>query len=74
MRYAIIVLWMLFGSMSQAVAQVSIAIGLPNISIGINVPLYPQFEQVPGYPVYYAPQDEFELLLLRRHVLGVPER
>ena len=56
MRYAIIVLWMLFGSTSPAVAQVSIGIGLPNISIGINVPLYPEFEQVPGYPVYYAPQ------------------
>jgi hypothetical protein len=56
MRYAIIVLWMLFGSMSPAVAQVSIGIGLPNISIGINLPLYPEFEQVPGYPVYYAPQ------------------
>jgi hypothetical protein len=30
--------------------------GLPNMSIGINLPLYPQFEQVQGYPVYYAPQ------------------
>ena len=28
MRYAIIVFWMLFGSMSPAVAQVSIGIGL----------------------------------------------
>jgi hypothetical protein len=56
MRYAIIVLWMLFGLMPPAVAQVSIGIGLPNITIGINVPLYPEFEQVPGYPVYYAPQ------------------
>jgi hypothetical protein len=56
MRYLIIVLWMLFGSMSPAVAQVSIAIGLPNLSIGINVPIYPELDQVPGYPVYYAPQ------------------
>jgi hypothetical protein len=56
MRYAIVVLWMLFESMSPAVAQGSIGIGLPDISIGINVPLYPEFEQVPGYPVYYAPQ------------------
>ncbi len=56
MRYLIIVLWMLFGSIAPAVAQVSIAIGLPNLSIGVNVPFYPQFERVPGYPVYYAPQ------------------
>ena len=56
MRYLIIMLWMLFGSMSPAVAQVSIAIGLPNLSIGINVPIYPEFDRVPGYPVYYAPQ------------------
>jgi len=56
MRYLIIVLWMLSGSMSPALAQVSIAIGLPNLSIGINVPMYPELDQVPGYPVYYAPQ------------------
>jgi hypothetical protein len=56
MRYLIIVLCMLFGSMSPAVAQVSIAIGLPNLSIGVNVPIYPEFDRVPGYPVYYAPQ------------------
>jgi hypothetical protein len=34
---------------------VSVAIGLPNVSIGINVPVYPEMEPVPGYPVYYAP-------------------
>jgi hypothetical protein len=27
-----------------------------SVSIGINVPVYPQFVAVPGYPVYYAPQ------------------
>ena len=27
-----------------------------SVSIGINVPVYPQMVVVPGYPVYYAPQ------------------
>jgi hypothetical protein len=26
------------------------------VSIGINVPIYPRLVVVPGYPVYYAPQ------------------
>ena len=56
MRYLIIALWLLSGAMSPAVAQVSIAIGLPNLSIGVNVPIYPELDPVPGYPVYYAPQ------------------
>ena len=57
MRGAIVLLSILFGAASApAIAQVSIGIGLPNLNIGINLPLYPQFEQVQGYPVYYAPQ------------------
>jgi hypothetical protein len=36
--------------------QVSLGFGVPGISIGINLPLYPEFVPVPGYPVYYAPQ------------------
>ena len=56
MRYAIIVLWMLFWSASSAVAQMSIGIGLPGVSIGINLPVYPELVPVPGYPVYYAPR------------------
>jgi hypothetical protein len=40
---------------APAAAQVSIGIGLPNVSIGINIPLYPDLAPVPGYPVYYAP-------------------
>jgi hypothetical protein len=43
-------------SVISAEAQVSIGIGLPNVSIGINLPLYPELAPVPGYPVYYAPQ------------------
>jgi hypothetical protein len=26
------------------------------VSIGINLPIYPEFERIPGYPVYYAPR------------------
>jgi hypothetical protein len=56
MRYVLIVLLMLFGLATSAIAQVSIGIGLPGVNIGINLPLYPEFERVPGYPVYYAPR------------------
>lgn len=56
MRYGLIVLWILFWSVTSAIAQVSIGIGLPSVSIGINIPLYPELVRVPGYPVYYAPR------------------
>jgi hypothetical protein len=56
MRYAIIVLSMTFGLATSALAQSSIGIGLPGVSIGINVPLFPELVRVPGYPVYYAPR------------------
>ena len=55
-RYGLIVLSMLICSATFAGAQVSIGIGLPNLSIGINLPVYPELAPVPGYPVYYAPQ------------------
>jgi hypothetical protein len=55
--YGFVALGMLMGSANQADAGVSIGIGigLPNLSIGINLPLYPDLVAVPGYPVYYAP-------------------
>ena len=46
----------LFLSATPAIAQVSIGIGLPGVSIGLNFPVYPQLSRIPGYPVYYAPQ------------------
>src|SRR5476649_569892 len=55
MRYVLIVLCMLFGSVTSAMAQLSIGIGLPGVSIGVNLPVYPELVPVPGYPVYYAP-------------------
>lgn len=42
----------------SAGVSIGIGIGLPNLSIGINLPLYPELVPVPGYPVYYAPQVE----------------
>jgi hypothetical protein len=41
---------------TPAVAEVSVAVRTPNVSIGVNVPVYPDLVRVPNYPVYYAPQ------------------
>jgi len=46
-RYELIAL-LLLCSVSAAEAQISIGIGLPNVSIGINLPLYPELVLVPG--------------------------
>ncbi len=54
-RYVLIALSMLMCTVTNAPASVSIGIGLPNLSIGINLPLFPELAPVPGYPVYYAP-------------------
>jgi hypothetical protein len=55
MRFKTTVMWLLLSAMTPALAQVSIGIGLPGLSIGINLPLYPHLVQVPNHPVYYAP-------------------
>lgn len=57
MRRTILALMLACGSVTSAVAQVSVGVGvnLPGVSIGINIPSYPQLVRVPGYPVYYAP-------------------
>jgi hypothetical protein len=47
MRSAIVIACILLGAYAPASAQVR---------IGINLSLYPELVQVPGYPVYYAPQ------------------
>jgi len=54
MRRALIATWMLL-PFAPAVAQLSINFGSPGVSIGINLPVYPQLQRIPGYPVYYAP-------------------
>lgn len=48
MRRAIFALMLACGIITSAPAQVS-------VSIGINMPVYPQLVRVPSYPVYYAP-------------------
>ena len=58
MRYGLIVLSMLLCSVTSAAVQVGIGIGHPNVSIGINLPVYPELGPVRGYPVYYAPRLE----------------
>ncbi|MFO7541925.1 MAG: hypothetical protein R6W97_03810 [Thiobacillus sp.] len=55
-RNALILVGVLMSPMAPAAAQVSIAIGSPHVSIGINLPVYPRLVAVPGYPVYFAPQ------------------
>ncbi|CAN7624332.1 hypothetical protein LJR230_004562 [Trinickia sp. LjRoot230] len=40
-------------------AQVGVNIGLPGIDIGISMPVYPRLVRVPDYPVYYAPQADW---------------
>jgi len=54
--FGLIVLSILLCRAPYATADLSIGIGLPNVSIGINLPLFPDLVPVPGYPVYYAPQ------------------
>lgn len=56
MRYALIALLILLGTATPAMAQVSVTVSIPGVSIGINQPVYPELVLVPGYPVYYAPQ------------------
>lgn len=57
MRYLLVALAVLLGSVTPAKAQVhvSASIGFPAVDIGIHVPVYPRLVQVPGYPVYYDP-------------------
>ena len=74
MRTGSVVVWMLFCSITSATAQVSVGIGLPGVSIGINLPAYPQLVAGAGLPRLLRSAGEFELLLLRRHVLGLPGR
>ena len=55
MRMKLFLLSMLLCPALPAMAQLSIGFSSPNVSIGINIPVYPDLVPVPGYPVYYAP-------------------
>jgi len=58
MRYILLALPLLLCPLPAVQAQVSVGVGIqiPGVSIGINLPVYPELVRVPGYPVYYAPQ------------------
>ncbi|MGA9991524.1 MAG: hypothetical protein WBP86_04240 [Thiobacillaceae bacterium] len=56
MRHPLIVLSMLLLPLNSAHGDVSFGMAVPGLSIGINVPAYPDLVPVPGYPVYYDPQ------------------
>ncbi|MFN7120940.1 MAG: hypothetical protein ACK4NM_02790 [Hydrogenophaga sp.] len=49
MRHLLLAVPLLLLQVPPVHAQIS-------VSIGINLPAYPQLQRVPGYPVYYAPQ------------------
>jgi hypothetical protein len=51
-----VVLSMLGALAAPATGQLSTGIGFPGVSIGINIPVYPEFARIPGCPVYDAPQ------------------
>jgi hypothetical protein len=53
MRHLLVAVPMLMCIAAAAHAEVRIQVGLPGISIGVNMPRYPQLVLVPGTPVYY---------------------
>lgn len=57
MRKRILVLALLLAATAPVVAQVSIGIAMPGVSIGINMPVYPQLVQVPGTAFTAARRD-----------------
>jgi hypothetical protein len=50
------VLLIMLGLAAPVAAQMDTGVGYPNVSIGINLTLYPDLVRVPDYPVYYAPR------------------
>ena len=55
MRHTLIALTLMTVLSAPVGAQFRVSIGLPDVRIGINLPVFPQLVLVPGYPVYYAP-------------------
>jgi hypothetical protein len=56
MRTLFVAAMLLVGWATPSQAQVGIQFTSPGVSIGINVPVYPSLQPVPGYPVYYDPR------------------
>ena len=75
MRFAAVLLCMLLGSALPAAAQVSIGIGLPGVSIGFNVPSYPQLVQVPVCSGRQAPSGSANWMQATLHTpTQLPQR
>ena len=77
MRKKLLVLCLAFcaaGAALPAAAQLSIGFGAPGVSIGINVPVYPQLVRGAGISGVLRAAGQLELFLLRRRVLGLPGR
>ena len=55
MRKALIALFLSLGLATPAAAQFAISFSSPGVRIGLDLPVYPTLQRVPGYPVYYAP-------------------
>src|SRR5258706_9248289 len=55
MRFRPIVLSVVLACATPAMAQLGISFNSPGVSIGVNLPVYPALQPIPGYPVYYAP-------------------
>ncbi len=55
MRLRPIAASILLACATPAMAQLSINFNSPGVRIGVNLPVYPTLQRVPGYPVYYAP-------------------
>jgi hypothetical protein len=58
-RYLLLALAMCLYPLVPSQAQVSVGIGLPNVSIGVNFAAYPELVPIPGYPVYYDPRANY---------------
>ena len=58
MRHPLLAVMLSLSPLSPAVAQVSVELNLPGVTLGINQPSYPELVLVPGMPVYYAPGSD----------------
>ena len=55
MRSLVAAAFLLAWTPAPAAAQVTIQFGVPNVAIGIDLPVFPRMVRVPGSPVYYSP-------------------
>jgi hypothetical protein len=58
MRHPLLAVMLSLSPATSAVAQVSVELNLPGVTLGIDQPSYPELVLVPGMPVYYAPSSD----------------